>query len=399
MKAVSIKSFTKSTVKSFLPVSALIVLISGNVLAATHTHLKRILLLDKSLFGANGHKECREDLRAALERLALQHRFDITVIGQNDNTISTYFNPDSLSQFQVVLFSNNDGVDKQVTGNARTHFENYVENGGGFIPIHAASAFTEGWTWFDQALIQKFYGAFGSNHPSAELIHDLEGMEPGTETAGIFIGLSAPKQFSDEFYSFQRSPRGTENTTILVTLDESSSTKPIEGPMGEDHPLVWAKRVGAGRVLHISLGHSWYFLNVYTQGDAYLTKLLYGSLRYAAGDFIGCTDPAFVEFNPDATKSQPADCKTVSPVRITASHSSSIGNVSVQYGGAKTISVKIASPGPHQISILSPAGKVLDSRHGVGPSDHSFSSVSQSGMVLVAVRIGGETIMKRVFSL
>lgn len=36
---------------------------------------------------------------------------------------------------------------------------------------------------------------------------------------------------------------------ILVTVDEKSFTQPVNGPMGADHPVIWAKQEGQGRVV------------------------------------------------------------------------------------------------------------------------------------------------------
>jgi type 1 glutamine amidotransferase len=101
-----------------------------------------------------------------------------------------------------------------------------------------------------------------------------------------------------------------------VTIDERTSNKVLDGAMGDDHPVIWAKTVGKGRVVQNSMGHSWTFNNVYTANNEYLTKLLYGMLGYAAGGFLGCTDKGFEEFNPDATKNDPEACITPVVARV-----------------------------------------------------------------------------------
>lgn len=133
-------------------------------------------------------------------------------------------------------------------------------------------------------------------------------MAVGTASSGVFKSLIAPIGFMDEFYSFRESPRSSPDVTVLVSVDESSFDKTINGAMGADHPVVWANRVNKGYVINFSLGHSWSTNNAYTAGDAYLKKLIYRVMRFGAGDFSGCTDSADSNFNPDATQSDPSQC-------------------------------------------------------------------------------------------
>lgn len=369
---------------------------SANAQDSANTKLKSVLLLDKSQFGANGHMESRRDLIAALRKLSTAKGFALDIIGQNDNTINTKFTDANLKNHQVVIFSNNDGVDEQITGNARAAFEKYVNEGGGFMPIHAASAFCEGWTWFDNALVQKFYGPHGNNQPSVDIQHDAEGTKTGTETAGIFKGLTPPLQFLDEYYAFQRNPRGGTGVSILVTIKESSSNKPLEGAMGADHPVIWAKTVGKGRVVHNSMGHSWSFNNVYTAKNEYLTNLLYGMLRYTAGDFIGCMDDGYEEFNPDATSSDQEACKTPIVVSISSNNVDSREVAFSKLLSNKSIQVDVHAQGHHQVALVDMAGKVVQNQEGNGPQSYSLQAPAKSGFYLIKVDAGGKRHSQRI---
>lgn len=220
------------------------------------THLKKILVLDKSQGGANSHLESRRDLNAALKELAADKGFSLTFIGQKDasSVIASEFSAERLATYQAVMFSNNEGVHAQLDSASKKNVETYVKNGGGLIPIHAAQDFVFNWPWYTKSLVQSFFGAHGSNQPKANLAHDSAGTKGGTETQGISRGLTAPKSFLDEFYSFKASPRDSADVTILVTVDERSFTKTVNAPMGEDHPVVWTKTEGKGRVVNFSLG-------------------------------------------------------------------------------------------------------------------------------------------------
>lgn len=377
-------------------VALLVLAVSANAQDSTRTKLKSVLLLDKSAFGATGHMESRRDLVAALRKLSTEHGFALDIIGQGDNTINTKFTDANLKNHQVVIFSNNDGVHTQVSGNARAAFEKYVNEGGGFMAIHAASAFVENWSWFDQALVQKFFGPHGDNQPSIDLKHDSEGTKTGTETAGIFKGLTPPLQFLDEYYSFDRSPRGVTGVTVLVTVDESSSNKAVKGPMGADHPVIWAKAVGKGRVVHNSMGHSWSHNNVYAAKNEYFTKLLYGMLRYTAGDFIGCMDDEYYEFNPDATANDPTACVEKIPVSFIANNLDSREVAFSKLLSNKSVQVAVHAEGQHQVALVDMAGKVVQNHSGNGPQSYSLQAPAKSGFYLIKVNAGGKRHSKRI---
>jgi type 1 glutamine amidotransferase len=366
--------------------------------APAKTNLKKILVLDKSQGGANGHRESRRDLNAALRELAEEKGFAVTIIGQDDpaSKIATEFSAASLATYQAVLFSNNDGVHAQLNSTEKTNLEAYVKNGGGFIPIHAASAFISNWPWITNVLVESFYNPHGDNMPTANVAHDGEGTKVGTETQGIFKGLTAPLAFLDEYYSFRASPRGRPGVTILLTVDEQSFSKPVRGPMGSDHPVVWAKTDGKGRVVHMSMGHSWATNNVYTAKNGYLKKFLYGTLRYVAGDFTGCTDNEFVEYNPDATRSEPDACVTRKGVSIGASGSGEARTLVYRRDGTSDIRIRFQAPGAHAVTLLDVAGRVVDRRSGAGPSEYSLPTPSRGGIYTVVARIDGAETRHRV---
>jgi type 1 glutamine amidotransferase len=325
--------------------------------APAKSRLKRVLVLDKSQGGKNGHLESRRDFNQALAELAVEKGFEIVTLGQSStiSQTSAEFSPNNLAGFQVVIFSNNDGVDAQLDSIAKRNFEAYVKAGGGFIAIHAASAFINNWPFMNEVLVQLFFGPTGGWGNSASLIRDPETLAEGSETKGIFASLAAPSRYTDEFYGFRESPRGEPGLTVLLRVDENSASKPLNYLMGEDHPIAWAKEVGKGRVVSNSLGHSWSFSNSYTQSDGFLKKFLYGTLRYAAGDFIGCMDADDKNYNPDATKNDATQCQGPA-VNIRQGNSVVVGNWASFKQGA--IHVNIVNPGAYRIQVMDVAGRI-----------------------------------------
>ncbi|MEO7423773.1 MAG: ThuA domain-containing protein [Fibrobacteria bacterium] len=362
------------------------------------TNLKKILVLDKSQGGVNGHLESRRDFNKALQGLAADKGFSITYIGQNDpaTLIASEFSPEKLATYQAVLFCYNDGVDAQLDSRSKTNIETYVENGGGLLPIHSAQDFVTNWPWYTRSLVQSFYGPHGTNQPQANVAHDSEGTREGTETKGIFRGLTAPDGFLDEFYSFRTSPRDSADVTILLTVDERSFTRTINAPMGDDHPVMWTKTVGKGRVVNFSLGHSWSTSNVYTEKNSYLTRMLYATLRYLVGDFTGCTDNAFLEYNPDATRSAPDACKQSNPVSLADPDGSRPRPLIFREAGKPFVTVSFRHAGPHEVLMVDVSGRVVQARKGAGPSVYSLSIPAQSGIYTVVAKSGGQASRYRV---
>jgi type 1 glutamine amidotransferase len=369
----------------------------ANGQAPVKTNLKKILVVDKAN-SANSHFESRRDLNAALKELGLAKGFEVAIIAQNDpaSKVISEFSTAKLATYQVVLFSNNDGIHTHLDATSKANLEAYVKNGGGLIPIHAASALIENWPWLTNVLVESFFGPHGDNMPTANMSHDVEGIKDGTETKGIFKGLTAPLAFLDEYYSFRASPRGKPNVTILLTIAENSFSQPVKGPMGSDHPVVWAKTEGKGRVVHFSVGHSWSTNNVYNAKGAYLKNLLYGNLRYAAGDFVGCTDNTFQEYNPDATKSDPAAC--LKKLTTSVFHLGGQGSQSMIFRemGKQLVQVELRGTGAHSVTILDVSGKVIQARSGIGPASYSLTIPSMSGIYNVVAKSGKEATLRRV---
>lgn len=386
-------------VSLYLALGVVLITASGaDAQAPIRSKLKKVLVLDKSQGGANGHFESRRDFNAALASLAAEKGFMVTTIRQNDpaSAIAAEFSAAGLAKYQVVVFGYNDGVHAQLNASQKADFEAYVENGGGFIAVHSAQDFIQNWQWLTSHLVECFYGPHGSNQPTAKMAHDAEGMRDGAETRGIFKGLTLPETFLDEFYSFKASPRGRAGVTILLTVDERTYSKPVNAPMGDDHPVVWTNTAGKGRIVNFSLGHSWSTNNVYTAGNGYLTKLLYGNLRYAAGDFVGCMDSGYEEYDPDATRSDSAACR----VPVTAALGDDGGTppraLVSKDAGRRLLRVGVRAGGPHAVRLLDVSGRPVETRKGAGPAEYALEMPARSGLYVVVIEAGGRVTRQRV---
>lgn len=373
-----------------------VALVSTCVLAHNpiQTRLKKVLVLDKSQGGPSGHRESRRDFNAALALLAAEKGFSVTTIGQDDpaSVIASEFSAAGLAAYQVVVFSNNDGVHAQLNAAQKANFEAYVRSGGGFLAVHAASAFILDWPFMDETLVQRFYGPFADYNARALISHDPSGLSLGTETRGVFSGLASPVQVQDEFYAFRASPRDTPGVTILITMDETTLTPSNRGRMGADHPLVWSRTLGKGRVVSNSLGHSSSMNNTYSQADHYYRKLTLNLLRYLAGDFLGCSDTRYVEYNPEAMKNDSAACMTLLPV--SAGVQWGYFQFQAQQGAPLEVVVRVG--GFHEVILQDIAGRVLQRRRGIGTAEYSLPKPASPGIYVIVCRAGGRESRHRV---
>lgn len=145
-----------------------------------------------------------------------------------------------LDAYGAVVFLSTSG--EVLTPAGRERLAGYVEAGGGFVGVHAAACAEYEWPYYGELL-----GARFDRHPDLQpgraIVEDRE--HPATRH------LPAVWDFVDEWYDFRTNPRGS--VRVLARADESSYEG---GGMGEDHPLVWCREQGAGRVFYTALGHA-----------------------------------------------------------------------------------------------------------------------------------------------
>ncbi|MGW1559877.1 ThuA domain-containing protein [Streptomyces sp. NPDC002144] len=139
----------------------------------------------------------------------------------------------------VVFLSTSGDV---LTPAGRERLSGYVESGGGFVGVHAAACTEYEWPYYGELLGARF-DRHPEYQPGKAVVEDRD--HPATRH------LPAVWEFTDEWYDFRANPRGSAR--ILVRADESAYHG---GGMGDDHPLVWCREQGAGRVFYTALGHA-----------------------------------------------------------------------------------------------------------------------------------------------
>jgi type 1 glutamine amidotransferase len=156
-------------------------------------------------------------------------------------------------------------------------FQRYMEHGGGYAGIHAASDCCDESAWYGELLGNQ---ARFANHPggvggSPGCMGNFPGDPNVVRNTGSCFqativtedaehptteGLPQPWDISDELYNFKANPRSTVH--VLQTLDESSYNfqphpyiRNWGTLMGADHPITWCQVYDGGRVWYTGIGH------------------------------------------------------------------------------------------------------------------------------------------------
>ncbi|HEX7820584.1 MAG TPA: ThuA domain-containing protein [Sphingobium sp.] len=189
--------------------------------------------------------------------------------------------PSILSRFDAVIWNNVSG--DVLTLSQRKAFQDYLNRGGGFIGIHGSAGDPVSfWDWYVDTLI----GARFAGHPLAKQFQDARIVVEGKNNP-VAQGLPAEWVMNDEWYSFRNNPRSS-GSTIIATLDEASYAPVGMGTqnlrMG-DHPIVWTRCVGRGRIFYSAIGH-----RPETYSDPRYVTLLENAVGWVAGARgQGCT--------------------------------------------------------------------------------------------------------------
>ena len=174
------------------------------------------------------------------------------------------FGAESLAKYRAVAFMSvtgdvmGDAVAKDATEEAveiaakaaparRAAFQAWMENGGAYVGIHAASdagAADKYWPWY-----AKMVGGLFNGHP----VQQLAVLHPIVKNHPAVAHLSADWKRKDEWYGFKNLD---PDNIVLLEIDEKSYS-PVKGKEnGEHHPMAWCKDVGKGRMFYTALGHT-----------------------------------------------------------------------------------------------------------------------------------------------
>lgn len=157
------------------------------------------------------------------------------------------FNAEQLSRFDAIVWLCTTGP--ALTAKQQNAFQTYLENGGGYIGLHAAGDGShKDWSWY----VNEVIGASFVGHPINPQFQDAV-VTVETPSHPTMNHLPTTFSHNEEWYGFKKSPRRT-GLTVLATVDEKTY-EPQYTAMGGDHPVIWVHPQGQGRVFYSAFGH------------------------------------------------------------------------------------------------------------------------------------------------
>lgn len=196
--------------------------------------------------------------RVALLKLAAEKGFQADTTENPAN-----FNEKNLKQYKVVIFLNTTG---NVLNDAQQNaFERYIQAGGAFMGIHAATDTEHDWPWFVKLAGGEFMSHPGRPNVQMGKMNVLDNKHLST------AHMPASFEHKDEFYDFKNF---NTDVKVLVTVDEKSYK---DGKMGDFHPMSWYHEFDGGRSFYMNWGHT-----DESFSDPLINKHMWGGLLWAA---------------------------------------------------------------------------------------------------------------------
>ncbi len=206
----------------------------------------------------------------ALEKMSQEKDFDVTFTED-----ASLFNEVELKKYSAVLFLNTTG--DVLNPEQQDAFERYIQAGGGYVGVHAATDTEYDWPWYGGLA-----GAYFLSHPS-----DPSNVQKGKYTVTEkkhWATQGMPDEFEreDEFYSFKNI---APDINVVLTIDDSS----YQGGANPDyHPMSWYHEYNGGRAFYTGMGHT---------DETYVEPLflnhLWAGIHYA----MGGDDPKPLDFS------------------------------------------------------------------------------------------------------
>ena len=211
--------------------------------AVAQTQPERVLVFSKT--ATFRHKSIPAG-QQALFKLGQENGFQVDTTENAAN-----FTEANLKRYKAIIFLSTTGDVLDET--QQVAFQKYIQAGGGFVGIHAASDTEHDWPWYGQLV-----GAYFINHPGMYVgengkrssnVQDGEAYVVDKKNASMF-GFPDRWKIKDEFYNFSefKSP-----VNVLVKLDEKTY---VDGKMGDNHPMSWYHTFEKGKIFYTAFGHT-----------------------------------------------------------------------------------------------------------------------------------------------
>ncbi len=196
--------------------------------------------------------------KRAIVKLGKKHNFAAEI-----SEDAAVFTKENLKKYKVVIFLNTTG--DILNEEQQAAFTQYIQSGGGFVGIHAATDTEYDWPWYNQLI-----GAYFDGHPSDPNVREAEVQRIDKRHISTHHLPEIWKR-TDEWYNYRSI---NPDIHVLLNLDESTYGG---GTNGESHPIAWCHEFDGGRSFHTGFGHT-----NETFKDPLFLEHLWGGIQYAA---------------------------------------------------------------------------------------------------------------------
>lgn len=197
--------------------------------------------------------------KAAITKMGKEKGFGVSTTED-----ASQFTEQNLKNYHTVIFLSTTGdvLDKD----QQTAFERYIQAGGGYVGIHAATDTEYDWPWYNELA-----GAWFLDHPSTPS-NVQKGKFFVTQKNQFTAGMPDEFERTDEFYSFKSI---SSKINVVLKIDEKSY---IGGSNGDNHPMSWYHEFDGGRSFYTAMGHT-----DETFAEPLFLNHLWAGIHYTAG--------------------------------------------------------------------------------------------------------------------
>lgn len=189
-------------------------------------------------------------LAKALGREAIYFDYHVDV----EEALGDY---DDLSKFDaVLLYANHNQITKTQFGN----LTRFIEEGGGFVPVHSASA-----CFGNEPAFTKLVGGRFARHQGKDFTASI--VEPNHPA------MSEVKEFNAWDETYVHSDHGDDRTILMVRKPEGNDN------ITQPEPWTWTREQGKGRVFYTASGHD---QRVWSRSEFH--QLIKSGILWAIGD-------------------------------------------------------------------------------------------------------------------
>ena len=165
---------------------------------------------------------------------------------------------DYLSKFDALLLYANHG---RIEPHQWKNLKDYVEGGGGFVPVHCAS-----WCFGNEPGFDKLVGGRFKSHQGAEFAAKI--VKPDHPA------MKDVKEFTAWDETYFHNNHNTENRTVLMVREAMPGD-----PHTKPEPWTWVRTQGKGRVFYTASGHD---QRVWSHSDFH--QLIKSGILWSVGD-------------------------------------------------------------------------------------------------------------------